>query len=234
MAALTEGIDRAFEGFDAWRDRHAAAAETAPWFVQFKPTAGVAGKPPIRSWMRDDGGVWTADSPRMLDRLVRCFRRVRLDETLGGYFGERPLLSVDKSTLRRVPVGLKSADWHQDGAFLGEGVRTVNVWLALSRCGGDTDTAGLDVVPRRLPRVLETGTEGAWFDWSVGQALVDRVAADAPVETPLFEAGDALLFDELFLHRTAGGEHIQRERYAIESWFFAPSAYPPDYLPLVF
>ena len=51
---------------------------------------------------------------------------------------------------------------------------------------------------------------------------------------PIFEPGDALLFDERFLHRTAVEPEMTRERYAIESWFFAPSHYPGDQIPLVF
>jgi hypothetical protein len=43
-----------------------------------------------------------------------------------------------------------------------------------------------------------------------------------------------LFFDERFLHRTAVSETMTQERYAIESWFFAPSHYPDDQLPVVF
>jgi hypothetical protein len=52
---------------------------------------------------------------------------------------------------------------------------------------------------------------------------------------PVFEAGEALLFDELFLHSTAADPSMAGSRYAVESWFFAPSAYPDpdDQVPLV-
>jgi hypothetical protein len=43
-----------------------------------------------------------------------------------------------------------------------------------------------------------------------------------------------LLFDDLFLHRTAVDPAMTRDRYAIETWFFAPSAYPAGQIPLVF
>jgi hypothetical protein len=179
--------------------------------------------------------VWTADSPRVLFDLLEGFDRMGLAEVLEGYLGERPAISVKKSTLRRVPLSIndKPADWHQDGAFLGEGIRTCNVWLALTRCGAGTDASGLDVVPKRYAATLETGTEGAWFDWSVGPGVVERETAQTGVLCPTFEAGDALLFDELFLHRTHTDAGLTRERYAIESWFFAPSTYPSDQIPLV-
>ena len=121
-------------------------------------------------------------------------------------------------------------DWHQDGAFLGAGIRTVNVFLSLSPCG--EAAPGLDVVPRRVDHIVETGTHGAWFDWSVGPELVERIAADAGVVRPIFEAGDALLFDELFLHQTASDPAMPKPRFAVESWFFGASAFPADYAPV--
>ena len=93
-----------------------------------------------------------------------------------------------------------STDWHQDGAFLGADVRTLNVWLTLSHCGADAP--GLDILPRRLDQILQTGTEGAIFDWSVSPDVVDA-AAEPRVVRPEFGPGDALLFDHFFLHRTA-------------------------------
>jgi hypothetical protein len=161
--------------------------------------------------------------------LLDLYETVGLGDVLTGYLGERPAISVKKCTLRRVPTTTGS-DWHQDGAFLGEGIRTVNVWLTLTHCGDDAP--GLDVVAKRLPGVLETGTEGAKFDWSVGPGVVERVA-DGKIERPIFEAGDALLFDDFNLHSTAVTPEMTHARYAIETWFFAPSTYPDGQVPLV-
>ena len=226
---LVLAIDKAMESYDAHRDG-APVSQTAPWFVPFKPGAGYSiGHG--RKWVRDGGGAWTVDSPRTLFDLIETFQDVGLDRALTDYLGERPALSVKKCTLRRVPIDT-SADWHQDGAFLGTGIRTVNVWLSLSHCGDDAP--GLDVVPRRLDDIVETGTDGAQFDWSVGPQLVERVAADAGIVRPIFEPGDALLFDDFFLHQTGVSPGMVNERYAIESWFFAPSTYPHDQIPILF
>lgn len=232
---LMKGIDRAIEARDDF-EAGAAADQTTPWFEPFRPHSSY---PSImnrqlgnrRQWVREAGGVWAADSPRMLFELFDTLDAVGIGDVITGYLGERPALAVDKCTLRRVALDT-STDWHQDGAFLGEGIRTVNLWLALTECG--RDAPGLDIVPTRLDHIVETGTEGATFSWSVGPGVVDRVAAAAPVARPLFEPGDALFFDDLFLHRTAIDPAMTRERHAIESWFFAPSAYPEQYVPLVF
>jgi hypothetical protein len=229
VGALVDAIDRAIAAHDARRDG-APASETAPWFVPFKPGPGYkVGYG--RQWVRDGGGVWTVDSPRAMFEVLETFEQVGLDRVIAGYLGERPALSVKKWTLRRVPIDT-SADWHQDGAFLGSGIRTINVWLSLSQCG--EDAPGLDIVPRRLDHIVETGSHGAQFDWSVGPELVERVAGDAGVMRPTFEPGDALLFDDFFLHQTGVSPGMTQDRYAIESWFFAPSTYPHDQVPIVF
>jgi hypothetical protein len=231
---LIEDIDRSM----AAHDERVAGAPDSPdesWFVPFN--AGPAYKPLgffRRKWVREGGGVWTIDSPRALFDLIETFREVGIGEVIEEYLGERPAFAVDKCTLRRVPVDIAGADWHQDGSFLGGGIRTVNVWLALTACGGDADAPGLEIVPRRLQEVAATGTDGATFDWSVGPGMVEKVSDGVDLVRPRFEPGDALLFDELNLHRTATRPGLRSERYAVETWFFAPSRYPADQVPIMF
>jgi hypothetical protein len=68
----------------------------------------------------------------------------------------------------------------------------------------------------------------------VGEAVVERISGGR-LAWPVFEAGDALLFDHLFLHRTGTRPEMTKTRYATETWFFAPSAYPDpqDQVPLI-
>lgn len=224
---LRTGIERAF----AARDAHYAGApanETNPWYSQIMIENGVG---MARGWVEGGGGVWTADSPRMMAELIQFFLDKGVIDLIGNYLGERPALSVGKSTLRRVPC-TSSTDWHQDGAFLGSDVRTVNVWIALSDCG--VDAPGLDLVGQRLDYIVPPGTHGAAFDWSVGPGAVDLLEQDgAPVVSPAFKAGDAMFFDQMMLHRTGVRPGMTKSRFAIESWFFAPSTYPIEQGPLV-
>jgi hypothetical protein len=238
---LAEGIDEAFAG--ATRRRTAEAAEReagrrpgpfesdSPWYDPMKVPgnkAWVAG----RLWVEKGAGVLLADSPLLLRRLFDLYETKGLRAVIADYLGERPVLSATKATLRRVPPDSDS-HWHQDGSFLGGGLRVLNVWLALTHCGDDAP--GLDVVPKRFDQVVETGSGDARFSYMVNTDTVRRVSADAPPIRPVFEPGDALLFDELFLHRTAAEPTMQRIRYSVESWFFAPSTYPDpeDQVPLV-
>lgn len=224
---LRQGIDRAFAGRDACH-AGAPAEQTSPWYARTDMTEELASK---REWVESAGGVWTAESPRMMFDLVEWFEQRGLIDVVAALLGERPALSIGKSTLRRVE-GLDGSDWHQDGAFLGASIRTVNVWLTLSPCG--EDASGLELVGRRLPYILQGGTHGAWFPWSVGPGLVEMLAeGGTPVLSPVFEAGDALLFDQFMLHRTGVGPHFIKPRWAIESWLFAPSTFPMEQGPLV-
>jgi hypothetical protein len=225
---LVEGIDRAFESRD---ERESGRSADRAYYEKFRPV------PPFdlgveRWWLQNDaGGVWSADSPRVMFDMLETFEQSGLQQLATEYLGERPAIAVNKCTLRRVTpdVGEGFSLWHQDGAFLGD-VRALNVWLSLSRCG---DLApGLDIVPLRLDHVLPTGTPGAVFDWSVSQTLAEEAAGDVGIARPIFEPGDVLLFDELCLHSTAAEPEMPNARYAIENWFFGPSGFPGNYAPL--
>lgn len=186
---------------------------------------------PERAWITGGGGLWLADSPRMTFEVLDILERAGVQRVIADYLGERPAISVNKCTLRKVDPDT-GVGWHQDGAFLGEGVRAMNVWIALTRCG---DVApGMDIVPRRLDHIVETGTEGATFDWSVSPQVAAGAAGEVGIVRPIFEAGDMLLFDDLFLHTTATDPSMTKTRYAIESWFFGPSGFPGEYVPLAF
>lgn len=227
---LARGIDRALDAFDACMASSGPEA-VSPWYVPFTPRTGdyrVGGR---RRWVRASGALWTVDSPRMLFELLDVVHETGVGSVVEAYLGERPALSANKCTLRRVPVDTKT-NWHQDGAFLGREVRTLNLWLALSPCG--IDAPGLEIVPRRFDDVLDTGTDGALFDWSVSPAVVEKAAEGVGVLRPEFAPGDALLFDHLFLHRTGVTPGMSRERWAIETWFFAPSSYPQGQIPIVY
>jgi hypothetical protein len=183
-----------------------------------------------RSWIEEGGGVLAVDSPRLLFDMLESFEEAGLRSVIEAYLGEKPAISAQKCTLRKATPDVAGA-WHQDGAFLGE-VRALNVWLSLSRCG---DVApSMDVVPRRLDDFVATGTEGTFLDFQVSQAVAEEAAGEVGIVRPIFNPGDALLFDDLMLHQTGSDPEMPNPRYAIESWFFGPSAYPANYVPIAF
>lgn len=225
---LVDDIDHAFDAYDA-HTQGALVSETAPWFVPFRPAPGHTVP---REWVRDGDGVVAVDSPRTLFDVIETFEEIGVRDLLTSYLGEPPLLLANKWTLRRVSPGPDGRlDWHQDGAFLGADICSVDIWLSLSHCG--LDAPGLDVVARRFESVVEVGTNGAALDWTVSEDTVRQIAPGQVVR-PVFEPGDALIFDHLLLHRTAYDPAMTRDRYAIEAWFAAPSRYPPTAIPIAY
>jgi hypothetical protein len=91
----------------------------------------------------------------------------------------------------------------------------------------------MDIVPKRFNDVVPSG-DAAPFRWALSDDDVWTAAGGVPIIRPEFRAGDALLFDHLLVHRTAASPDMTRDRYAIEAWFFGPSAYPGEQLPLVY
>lgn len=214
---LVGDVDRALAAYDTSVGSTSLTA-APPWFVPFGHEAGRI----ERKVRRDVGGVLAVDSPPALFDVIETFESVGIGRVVREFLGEQPALLAKKWTLRRVAHDSRESGWHQDGAFMGADIRSLNVWLSLSHCGDDAP--GLDVVARRLDEIVPTGTDGAYMDWTVGPAMVERVAQGS-VTRPIFEAGDALIFDHMLLHRTAVVAAMVRDRYAIESWFLAPSTY---------
>jgi hypothetical protein len=228
-----EFVDVIDAGFAA-RDAHLAGApkeQTTPWFAP-DPGYDKVGSPAAlqRALNHKLNAMLAVDSPRALFQIADALDERGVPETLRGYFGESPVLTAEKTTLRRVQPGPAPA-WHQDGSFLGGEARTVDVWIALSRCGAGTDSSGLEILPRRLDHLVAFGIEGTRTGIEILRDDVLEAGAGVAPVCPTFEAGDALLFDELFLHRTMPG--LARPRYALEIWTFAPSGRTPSYTPLV-
>jgi len=221
--ALAEHIDLGFAAQEPTADMGPA------WWFPLEldaPDAATLG----RKWVRGGGGALLADSPRLMAEVLDLYTDLGLRSIVSAYLGSRPVISANKCTLRRVSIA-RNGDWHQDGSFLGTGIRALNLWLTLTPCG--VDAPGLDVVPKRFDEIVETGTGAANFGWAVGPEVVERVSADVGVVRPSFDAGDMLLFDDLFLHRTAVEPEMTLARHAIEMWSFAADAYPSGQVPLV-
>lgn len=230
--SLAVGIDTALAAGDA----AATGEEVDPgWYSPGSMPDRVSGGLPEdanRRFLRERGGMWTADSPHMLFELFETVDAVGIGALMTEFLGERPFLSAHKCTLRRVPPDLVvMGGWHQDGSFLGNDIGAFNLWLSLSHCG--RDAPGLDIVPKRVERVLPSDEE-ARFDWSLSDAAVNAAAAGAPIVRPEFRPGDALLFDHLLVHRTATSPEMTQQRHAIESWFFSPSAWPVGQIPILY
>jgi hypothetical protein len=222
---LLDDAHHAFRARNARVADGAALEDIAPWYVPFNK----GGTPATFGWQYY---VRVPDSPPSLFDLVEAYREAGVGDAIAGYLGERPALSSEKCCFRRTPVADLTTNYHQDGRFLGEETRTVNCWVSLSHCGDIRP--GLDVLPRRVDHVIETGTLGSAMWWTIAPDKVEEAGEGIEVVRPIFEPGDALMFDQLCIHRTAAELDMQEERFSIECWFFGPSTYPDRDVPVVF
>lgn len=224
---FADQIDRAFVERDRFVDEGADPAEG--YYEEFDPHPRF-GPYTGRQWIKLGGGVLAGDSPMLLFEMMELFAAANLRELVAGYLGEPPTISLHKTTLRKADPSVGGA-WHQDGAFMGQ-VRSLNLWLALSRCGDESP--GLDIVPKRLEHLVATQTEEAMLSYQVSQTKAEEAAVEngTKIIRPIFEPGDALFFDHLFLHQTGSDPSMPRPRYAVENWFFAGSAFPDDFAPI--
>jgi hypothetical protein len=221
---FADQIDRAFEE----RERSGPGDKSQNgYYEEFYPEPGYDGMT-SRSWIKEGGGLLAVDSPMLSFEMIEMFQRAGIQRLVKEYLGEPGLISGEKTTLRKAEPQVPGA-WHQDGAFMGD-VRALNLWLSLSRCGDESP--GLDILPRRLDYLVTTQTEEAMLSYQISQAKAEEAAGDTPIIRPIFEPGDALFFDDLFLHQTGSDPSMPKPRYAIESWFFGASAFP-EYIPVV-
>jgi ectoine hydroxylase-related dioxygenase (phytanoyl-CoA dioxygenase family) len=221
--------------FDA-RERHLrgeSSETTAPWYVSCASwdAAAPSKAGALRLFNDRIGAVHVADSPRALFQVVDALESAGVIELVSDYLGERAILSVQKTMLRRVTPQARPA-WHQDGSFMGAATRAVNAWVALSDCGEGTNAPGIAILPRRLDRSIR----GEVLDAKIVFTPHELESASTGIEPvmPRFEPGDALLFDELLAHANGGAQPgLTRDRYALEAWMFAPRSAPKSYVPIL-
>jgi hypothetical protein len=230
---LKHAIDQVLEVFSLPRKQRNKLA--TPYF---SPPGNMASIMPgkeeelasLRYFNRGGGAAMCAEAPSVAEALLQLYEKHGLKNLLTEYLGEPPCLSVKKWVLRRSMLPIEEAGWHQDGAFMGTDINSINLWIPLTECGGDTGAPGMDIVPKRLYEVASS--DGATFDWSVSNECVQSGAFDTMPVAPVFNAGDAFFFDHLYLHRTQFREDISKVRYALETWFFGSTTFPKSQVPL--
>jgi hypothetical protein len=233
MKALVETCDKVLDICD-----DPQADGSIPPSIYFNPPSNLISIMPnknkelgnTRTFHRDSGSAMCIEAPSVAEALLQLYEGRGLKEIVAEYLGEPACLSVKKWVLRRSKLPVSEAGWHQDGAFMGTNINSINMWLPLNECGGETGAPGMDVVPLRLRKIASA--EGAQFDWSVSSSHInDRFNKMQPL-MPVFQAGDAFFFDHFYLHRTQYRSDFTKLRYAIETWFFGETAFPKNQIPI--
>lgn len=172
----------------------------------------------------------TAQTPIVAEKLLQLFERKKLKPLLKDYFGNEPCVSVYKWVLRRSEPPANDIDFHQDGAFMGDEIASLNCWIPLSNCGTGFDVHGLDIVPIRLMKTFGKGS--GVLDWTISMNALLEECNEKAIVTPTFRKGDLLFFDHLLVHRSQSLPHFSARRYAIETWFFDSLNFPKNQIPV--
>ena len=227
---LIDDVDAAFEAYEKWvRRAEDGAVDDAiglPWFEPFVLDRRYdTGRIAFSRMVRDHHRVLLADSPPALFDVLEAFAATGVQDIVADYLGERPALALNKFVFRRLPYKEQNLGWHQDAAAFRCPARTINCWTALSECGVDAPT--LEVFPARVNSVLNDGRYG------LDKQSVLNLNVGPPTVLE-FGPGDALMFDDLLVHRTAMHPAMTGTRYSIEAWFAAPNGFPMQDGPMVF
>ncbi len=172
----------------------------------------------------------TVRTPNIAEKLLRLYEKKALKDLLENYFGSEPCISVKKWNLRKSRPPAAPIDFHQDGAFMGDEIDSLNCWIPLSDCGAGYDVQGIDIVPLRLMHVFPPGS--GVLDLTVAASAIIEKYSEKAIVTPTFRKGDLIFFDHLLLHRTQSLPNATENRYAIETWFFDSVNFPKNQIPL--
>ena len=169
--------------------------------------------------------------------MLEVYRDSGLLASLREYLHDEPVLFAERVKLRhhRAEVDkYASIPWHQDVNFFGDKAYGINCWAAVTSCG--ETNPGLAILPRRTEvRHGWNSEELAPLDYgnSLPEGMIEGLAKDYPIEKPVLKPGDALLFDEMTIHRTNPRPWQQKEQIVAISWFFAASRFPGWGTPLI-
>lgn len=233
VSSMTSAIDRVLEACDSPRK---VRAELSNHY--FNPPDNIVSIMPekamelgaLRLFSAAANSALCIESPSIAEMLLEFYEDHGLKEIVTQYLGEPPVLSVKKWVLRRSELPMEETGWHQDGAFMGTHINTLNLWIPLTECGGTSGAPGMDLVPQRLTEIQSA--EGATFDWAVSDDEAIKVSSKGSPVAPVFHAGDAFFFDHFYLHRTQYREDFTKLRYAIETWFFGSRSFPKSQVPI--
>ena len=184
-----------------------------------------------REWVEEGGGVLAADAPKLLFDMLDTFEKANLRKVIEGYLGEPVAISAQKCTLRKSTPDV-AGGWHQDGKFMGADVRSLNVWLALSRCG-DVARAWTSFRSgsRSSPRSADRAPA---LDFQIS----DQTAADGPPATSASSGRSSIpatpcSSTACSSTRPVGPEHAEpplRDRELV----LRSLVYPENYVPIAF
>ncbi len=125
---------------------------------------------------------------------------------------------------------LSAIPWHQDAAFFGGQRGAVNCWAAITPCGEENPS--LSIVPRRFDHLIgwreQSGLAPLDYGRTESREAFDTLLQDEDCQPAncVLQPGDAVLFDEMTVHRTWSRPWRREDQIVSVSWFFPAGAFP--------
>ncbi|MEM8812410.1 MAG: phytanoyl-CoA dioxygenase family protein [Pseudomonadota bacterium] len=155
--------------------------------------------------------------------LIDGLRRSPVIAVMQAYFdAQSVILRAPNLRHQRSSRQVSHVPWHQDGFALPKDLRMVNCWLAVSPNAVGADSPGLEFLHNRPETVfpLEQDAQSPNYGFlEPERALLEPWEASSPVVRPILQAGDAVLFDTLMLHRTHSMPAMTERRVSAELRF---------------
>jgi hypothetical protein len=176
-------------------------------------------------------------SAHTLFEMLEVYRDCGLLQAVKQYLDEEPVMFAERTKLRHHRAGRDNyaiIPWHQDVNFFGQKSYAINCWAAVTSCG--EDNPGLGFIPRRTEYRHGWKEENGIAPLDYGKAIpvetLGELTDKHPAVHPILQPGDAVLFDEMTVHKTAVRSWKKREQIVTISWFFRASAFPDWGTPL--
>jgi hypothetical protein len=181
----------------------------------------------LRTQLRDgtlrakQGGASSSEVDHMVAMLIEAYRTQGVLALAERYLGEAPVGFPHRTVVKRnePSAGLP---WHQDASFFRGPCGSLDVWTALTECGRTCPSLWL--VPRRIERILDESQTTVDASATVEDEM-PQVLEGVEAVRPVLQPGDAILLDEMTVHRTGTGWKAPSREVAV-TWFFAPSRLP--------
>ena len=164
----------------------------------------------------------------MLDALIAGYEQTGLLALAESYIGERPVGIPERTVVKR-NERTRGLPWHQDSSFYRGKCGALNFWTALTPCG--EQCPGLSVIPRRFETVIDP-EQLAVTPSKRMMTVAERLEKDEGAISPVLGPGDALIFDEMTVHRTSARHWDVPSRDVAITWFLAPSRFPIGFEPI--
>lgn len=173
-------------------------------------------------------------------KLMEAYEQSGLLSAVKGYLGEDSVIALERARLRyRDKQAGSGLAWHQDGSYFGQKCYALNCWAAITECG--RNNTGLSIVPRRnherlgADEIEKSKMKFGKASLDYGNKILKKYIPDEQgIVSPVFQPGDAIIFDEMTLHRTASVPKVSMHQIVSISWFFSQSRLPIYKTPLGF